>query len=62
MTPTLVLRGGKRVTGTPSLERLRGILARFLGDSPAVPNNVSFLERNRVFHGVIDRLIHSAIG
>lgn len=62
VTPTLVLPDGKRVTGTPSLERLRGILARFLGDSSAVPNKVWFLERNRLFHGVpldeIEKMAH----
>ena len=63
VTPTLVLPDGKRVTGTPSLERLRGILARFLGDSSAVPNKVWFLERNRLFHGVpLDEIVKMEIG
>ena len=61
VTPTLVLSDGKRVTGTPSLERLKGLLARFLG-VPLVPNKVWFLERNRLFNGVpldeIEKMAH----
>jgi len=62
VTPTLVLPGGKRVTGTPTLERLRKILAPFLGVPTAVPNKVWFLERNRLFRGVplgeIEKMAH----
>ncbi len=62
ITPTLVLPGGKRVTGTPTLERLRRIVARCLGAPPAVPNKVWFLERNRLFRGVpldeIEKMAH----
>jgi len=61
VTATLVLSDGKRVTGTPSLERLKGLLARFLG-VPLVPNKVWFLERNRLFNGVpldeIEKMAH----
>jgi CRP/FNR family cyclic AMP-dependent transcriptional regulator len=61
VTPTLVLPDGRRVTGTPSLERLRGLLTLFLG-APLVPNKVWFLERNRLFNGVpldeIEKMAH----
>lgn len=46
VTPTLALPDGRRVSGTPSIERLRELLARYLG-APLVPNKVWFLERNR---------------
>lgn len=52
VTPTLLLPDGHRLTGTPSLERLRRVLAQALGKEPPMPNKVWYLERNRVFHGV----------
>jgi len=52
VTPTLLLPGGLRLTGTPSVERLQRVLSQVLGKKPPVPNKVWYLERNRVFHGV----------
>lgn len=52
VTPTLLLPGGHRLTGTPSLERLRRVFAAALGKESPVPNKVWYLERNRLFHGV----------
>lgn len=52
VTPTLVLPDGRRITGTPSLDRLRRVFAQVLGNEPSVPNKVWYLERNRVFQGV----------
>lgn len=51
-TPTLLLPDGHRLTGTPSVERLKRVLAGALGKEPPVPNKVWYLERNRLFHGV----------
>lgn len=52
VTPTLILPDGQRLTGTPSVERLRRVFAGALGKEPPVPNKVWYLERNRVFQGV----------
>ncbi len=52
VTPTLLLPGGLRLTGTPSVERLQRVLSQVLGKRPPVPNKVWYLERSRVFHGV----------
>lgn len=52
VTPTLLLPDGHRLTGTPSLERLRRVFAAALGKKPPVPNKVWYLERNRLFRGV----------
>ncbi len=48
--PTLSIPGERRVTGTPSLEQLREIVAHVLGPV-TVPNKVWFLERSRLFRG-----------
>lgn len=52
VTPTLLLPDGHRLTGTPSVERLRRVLALTLGKEPPVPNKVWYLERSRVFQGL----------
>lgn len=52
VTPTLLLPDGHRLTGTPSLHRLRRVIAAVLGKDPPVPNKVWYLERNRLFQGV----------
>lgn len=52
VTPTLLLPGGRRLTGTPSVERLKRVFAQLLGKEPPVPNKVWYLERSRVFHGI----------
>lgn len=52
VTPTLLLPDGRRLTGTPSVERLRRVLSKALGKDAPVPNKVWYLERSRVFQGV----------
>lgn len=52
VTPTLLLPDGRRLTGTPSVERLRRAFAKVLGKEAPVPNKVWYLERSRVFQGV----------
>ncbi len=52
VTPTLLLPDGRRLTGTPSAERLRGVFAELLGKQAPVPNKVWYLQHNRLFHGV----------
>ncbi len=60
--PTLLLPNGTRLTGTPSVERLRQVLAEAFGKEAPMANKVWYLERNRVFHGVpreeIERYAH----
>jgi CRP/FNR family cyclic AMP-dependent transcriptional regulator len=51
-TPTLLLPDGRRLTGTPSVERLRGVLSELLGKDAPVPNKVWYLQHNRLFRGV----------
>ena len=62
VTPTLLLPDGRRLTGTPSVERLRRVFAQALGKEPTVPNKVWYLERNRVFQGIpredVERYAH----
>ncbi len=61
-TPTLVLPDGRRLTGTPSADRLRGVFSELLGKVAPVPNKVWYLQHSRVFHGVpldeIERYAH----
>ncbi len=61
-TPTLVLSDGRRITGTPSEERLRRVFSSLLGKELPVANKVWYIERNRLFHGVprdeIERFAH----
>lgn len=52
VTPTLLLPDGHRLTGTPSVERLRGVFSRVLGKEAPVPNKVWYLERSRLFQGI----------
>jgi CRP/FNR family cyclic AMP-dependent transcriptional regulator len=52
VTPALLLPGGRRLTGTPSAERLRRVFAELVGKVARVPNKVWYLQRNRLFHGV----------
>ncbi len=62
VTPTLVFPDGHRLTGTPSVERLRGVFAELLGKCVLVPNKVWYLQHNRLFHGVplkeVERFAH----
>lgn len=62
VTPTLVMPGGRRVTGTPTLERLREITAHLFGASAPMANKVWYLERNRLFRGLplaeIEKMAH----
>lgn len=62
VTPTLLLPNGTRLTGTPSEERLRRVLASLLEKQSVVPNKVWYLERNRLFRGVplaeIEKMAH----
>lgn len=51
-TPTLLLPDGRRLTGTPTVERLRRVFANMLGRDLPVPNKVWYLQRNLLFHGV----------
>ena len=52
VTPTLLLPDGRRLTGTPSSERLRRVFAELLRKKVLVPNKVWYLQHNRLFHGV----------
>jgi CRP/FNR family cyclic AMP-dependent transcriptional regulator len=52
ITPVLVLPNGARVTGTPSLERLRSVLGYYYGELAELSNKVWFLERSRLFRGI----------
>ncbi len=52
VTPTLLFPDGQRLTGTPSVDRLRWVLARALGKEPPVANKVWYLGRSLVFRGV----------
>lgn len=52
VTPTLLLADGRRLTGTPSAERLRGVFSELLGKDVPVPNKVWYLQHNRLFEGV----------
>ncbi len=52
VTPTLLLPDLRRLTGTPTVERLRGVFAELLGKEPPMPNKVWYLQQNRIFHGV----------
>ncbi len=52
VTPTLLLPDGRRLTGTPSAERLRRVFAELLGKGAPMPNKVWYLQHNRLFHGV----------
>ncbi len=62
VTPTLLLPDGRRLTGTPSVERLQRVFAQVLGKEPSVPNKVWYLERSRVFQGIpredVERYAH----
>ncbi len=51
-TPALILPDGHRLTGTPSVERLRRVIAELLGKEASVPNKVWYLQHSRLFHGV----------
>jgi len=61
-TPTLLLSDGRRLTGTPSEERLHRVFSALLGKSIPMANKVWYIERNRLFHGVpreeIERFAH----
>jgi CRP/FNR family transcriptional regulator, cyclic AMP receptor protein len=52
VTPTIVLPNGSRMTGTPSVERVRAVLAKLAGRRLVVPNKVWYLGQNRLFRGV----------
>jgi CRP/FNR family cyclic AMP-dependent transcriptional regulator len=52
VTPTILLPDGTRMTGTPSVERVRAALAKLAGRRVAVPNKVWYLGQNRLFRGV----------
>lgn len=52
VTPTLLLPGGQRLTGTPTVDRLRRVFSKLLGKAAPVPNKVWYLQHNRLFHGV----------
>jgi len=52
VTPTILFPDGRRMTGTPSTERLTAILASIAGRSPRIPNKVWYLGQNRLFRGV----------
>jgi CRP-like cAMP-binding protein len=51
-TPTLLFSDGRRMTGTPSVGRLRRVFAELLGKELPVPNKVWYLQHNRLFQGV----------
>ncbi len=61
-TPTLLFPDGRRITGTPSEERLHGVFSELLGKRIPMANKVWYIERNRLFHGVpreeIERFAH----
>ena len=61
-TPTLLFPDGRRITGTPSEERLHRVFSELLGKSFPMANKVWYIERNRLFHGVpreeIERFAH----
>ena len=61
-TPTLLIPDGRRITGTPSEERLHRVFSELLGKSFPMANKVWYIERNRLFHGVpreeIERFAH----
>lgn len=52
VTPTLLLPDGHRLTGTPSIDRLRRVFANMLGKKLPVANKVWYLERSLIFRGV----------
>jgi CRP/FNR family transcriptional regulator len=52
VTPVLILPNGARLTGTPSIERLKSVLEHFYGTPTEMSNKVWFLERNRLFRGI----------
>ena len=61
-TPTLLIPDGRRITGTPSEERLHRVFSELLGKRFPMANKVWYIERNRLFHGVprdeIERFAH----
>lgn len=52
VTPVTLLPNGRRITGTPSIERLRQLVARYFGAPRDVANKVWYLQRNRLFNGI----------
>ena len=52
ITPVLILPNGVRLTGTPTTDRLRGVIQHYYGAPAEMSNKVWFLERNRLFRGI----------
>ncbi len=52
VTPVMILPNGRRITGTPSIERLRQLVARYFGAPRDVANKVWYLQHNRLFNGI----------